>query len=164
VGRQYLKVRHAQPIWGRVTATLDWLSCVVVGGVSCPTPYCTRLGKMADIPLVNTVKQFVPEGRLAWDSVPAEDHDGSTAYNGWVITPTESGCHLLTEEIQRGAVFVELARKSTGVLYQFHQDWGEPLVRTAETEAAEELYEAIRWPEPKAWPSFLPRRRTRPCA
>lgn len=55
---------------------------------------------------------------------------------GWVITPKGAGCHLLTEETQQGPFWLELARKSPGVLYQFHQDWVETLGRAAEKEAA----------------------------
>ena len=91
--------------------------------------------KIAGIPLVNVVKEFVSGERLASDSVLA-DTDGPTAYHGWVITPTDSGCHLLTEETQQGPYWLELARKFPGVLYQFHQDWVEALARAAETEAA----------------------------
>jgi hypothetical protein len=78
-----------------------------------------------------------PGERIAWDSLLAEGHEDSSAYHGWVITPTDSGCNLLTEEAQQGPFFVEeLGRKHPGTLYQFHQDWVETLARAAEREAA----------------------------
>jgi uncharacterized protein YndB with AHSA1/START domain len=89
--------------------------------------------KTAGLPLVNTVKEFVPGQRLAWDTVTA-DTEGATCYHGWVITPTDSGCHVLTEETQQGEYFLELARRSPGVLYRFHQDWVDTLARAAEVE------------------------------
>jgi hypothetical protein len=92
--------------------------------------------KTAELPLLNTVEEFVPYERLAWSSVHREV-DGPTAYHGWVITPKGAGCHLLTEETQQGPFWLELARKSPGVLYQFHQDWVETLGRAAEKEASE---------------------------
>jgi predicted dinucleotide-binding enzyme len=30
------------------------------------------------------------------------DEAGSSTYHGWVITPTNDGCHVLTEETQQG--------------------------------------------------------------
>jgi len=95
--------------------------------------------KTAGLPLENTVKEFVPASRLAWDSVPHPGPDGPTAYHGWVITETDSGCHLLTEETQQGEWWLELARKYPGVLYQFHQQWVEGLAHTAETAAAKAM-------------------------
>jgi hypothetical protein len=38
-----------------------------------------------------------PGERIAWDSLLAEGHEDSSAYHGWVITPTDSGYNLLTE-------------------------------------------------------------------
>jgi hypothetical protein len=61
--------------------------------------------KTADLPLVNTEQEFVPGERIAWDSLLAEGHEDSSAYHGWVITPTDSGCNLLTEEAQQGPFF-----------------------------------------------------------
>jgi hypothetical protein len=64
------------------------------------------------------------------------DETGSSAYHGWVITPTADGCHVLTEETQQGPFFLEeLGRKRPGALYRYHQDWVERLARTAEAEA-----------------------------
>jgi hypothetical protein len=54
------------------------------------------------------------------------DGTGSTAYHGWVITPTDEGCHVLSEETQQGDFFLELiGRKYPGALYRYHQDWVE---------------------------------------
>jgi hypothetical protein len=63
------------------------------------------------------------------------DETGSSAYHGWVITPTENGCHVLSEETQQGPYFLEeVGRKNPGVLYRYHQEWIESLARAAEAE------------------------------
>jgi hypothetical protein len=79
------------------------------------------------------VTEFVPGRRLAWMTTVDGDETGSTAYHGWVITATNEGCHVLSEETQQGDFFVELiGRKNPGVLYRYHQDWVEGLARAAE--------------------------------
>lgn len=84
-------------------------------------------------PMSLTVTECVPGRRLAWSTVVDGDETGSSAYHGWVITPTKDGCHLLTEETQQGAFFVELiGRQYPGALYRYHQEWVESLARAAE--------------------------------
>jgi uncharacterized protein YndB with AHSA1/START domain len=78
------------------------------------------------------VTEYEPDRRLAWSTVVAGDDTGSSAYHGWVITPTPTGCHVLTEETQQGAFFLELiGRKHPGALYRYHQEWVESLARAA---------------------------------
>ena len=82
------------------------------------------------------VTECVPGRRLSWSTVVDGDKTGSSAYHGWVITPTGNGCHVLSEETQQGPFFLEeLGRKHPGGLYQYHQDWVEALARAARTEA-----------------------------
>jgi len=83
------------------------------------------------------VTECVPGRRLSWSTVVDGDETGSSAFHGWVITPTNEGCHLLTEETQQGPFFLEeIGRKHPGALYRYHQDWVERLARAAEAEAA----------------------------
>jgi len=56
------------------------------------------------VDLVSTVEEFVPGERIAWVAKAS----GVTAYHAWLITPTDLGCHVLTEETQHG----ELARRA----------------------------------------------------
>ena len=85
------------------------------------------------VPMSLTVTEFEPFRRLAWLTTVDGDESGSTAYHGWVITPTEDGCHVLTEESQQGEFFLELlGRKHPGGLYSYHQDWVERLAKAAE--------------------------------
>ena len=83
------------------------------------------------------VTECVPGRRLSWSTTVDGDETGSSAYHGWVITPTDNGCHVLSEETQQGPFFLEeLGRKSPGGLYRYHQEWVESLARAAETEAS----------------------------
>lgn len=86
-------------------------------------------------PMSLNVTECEPFSRLAWETVVDGDETGSSAYHGWVITPTNDGCHVLTEETQQGPFFLEeLGRKQPGALYRYHQDWVERLARAAEAE------------------------------
>lgn len=88
-------------------------------------------------PMSLTVTEFEPLRRLAWATTVDGDETGSSAYHGWVITPTNDGCHVLTEETQQGAWFLDLlGHKHPGALYRYHQEWVESLARAAEAEAA----------------------------
>ena len=83
------------------------------------------------------VTEYVPCRRISWSTVVDGDETGSSAYHGWVITPTDTGCHLLSEETQQGSFFLEeLGRKNPGALYRYHQEWVECLARAAEAQAA----------------------------
>ena len=84
-------------------------------------------------PMSLTITEFEPFQRLSWVTTVDGDTTNSSAYHGWVITPTKEGCHVLTEETQQGRWFLEeLGRKNPGALYRYHQDWVERLARAAE--------------------------------
>ena len=88
-------------------------------------------------PMSPIVTEYVPGRRLAWSTTVDGDETGSTAYHGWVITPTDDGCHVLSEETQQGEFFLELiGRKHPGALFRYHQDWVEGLARAAEAEVS----------------------------
>jgi uncharacterized protein YndB with AHSA1/START domain len=88
-------------------------------------------------PMAITVEEFEPFHRLAWSTVVDGDETGSSAYHGWVITPTADGCHVLTEETQQGPFFLEvIGRENPGALYRYHQDWVERLATAAAARAA----------------------------
>ena len=88
-------------------------------------------------PMSLIVTEYEPFSRLAWETTVDGDETGSSAYHGWVITPTNNGCHVLTEETQQGSLFLEeLGHKHPGALYHYHQEWVEGLARAAEAEVA----------------------------
>lgn len=79
------------------------------------------------------VTECEPFRRLAWETTVDGDETGSSAYHGWVVTPTDDGCHVLTEETQQGAFFLEeIGRRHPGALYRYHQDWVERLAQAAQ--------------------------------
>jgi len=87
------------------------------------------------LPMSLAVTEFVPGRRLAWSTTVDGDETGSSCYHGWVITPTDNGCHVLTEETQQGPLFLEvIGHKHPGALYRYHQEWVESLARAAEAE------------------------------
>ncbi|TDN62190.1 SRPBCC domain-containing protein [Paraburkholderia sp. BL10I2N1] len=88
-------------------------------------------------PMSLVITECEPGRRLAWSTVVDGDETGSSAYHGWVITPTPDGYHVLTEETQQGDFFLEeIGRKHPGALYRYHQEWVECLARAAEAQVA----------------------------
>ena len=95
-------------------------------------------------PMSLVVTECEPFRRLAWATTVDGDETGSSAYHGWVITPTANGCHVLTEETQQGPWFIEeLGRKHPGALYSYYQEWIESLTRAAEVKVAKRLVSAF---------------------
>ncbi len=89
-------------------------------------------------PMNLVVTECVPGRRLAWSMAVDGDETGSSAFHSWVITPTDDGCHVLSEETQQGPWFLDqLGHEHPGGLYSYHQDWIEALARAAEKKAAE---------------------------
>ncbi len=75
------------------------------------------------VDLVSKVEEFVPGERIAWVAKAT----GVTAYHAWLITPTDLGCHVLTEETQHG-VLARLGRAVfPGRMERWHQRWLEGL-------------------------------------
>ena len=88
-------------------------------------------------PMHLVVTECLPSRRLSWSTIVDGDGTGSSAFHGWVITPTDDGCHVLSEETQQGPWFLEqLGHKHPGGLYSYHQDWVEALARAAEATTA----------------------------
>ena len=75
-----------------------------------------------------------PGCRLSWATTIDGDNTGSTVSQGWVVTPTDNGWYVLTEETQQGPWFLEqLGCKHHDGLYSYHQNWVEALARAAES-------------------------------
>jgi uncharacterized protein YndB with AHSA1/START domain len=56
--------------------------------------------KTFDLRIESKVLEYVPEERIAWDARGL----GFDGYHAWVLTPSEKGCHVLTEETQHGSL------------------------------------------------------------
>ena len=61
-------------------------------------------------PMHLVVTECEPGKRLFWATTVDGDATGSTAFHGWVITPSKDGCHVLTEETPTRAVVPGTAR------------------------------------------------------
>jgi hypothetical protein len=87
-------------------------------------------------PMHLVVTECVPGRRLSWSTTVDGDDTGSTAFHGWVITPTDQGCHVLSEGTQQGPWFLQkLGHEHPGGLFSYHQDWVEKLAKAAEAMA-----------------------------
>jgi hypothetical protein len=75
--------------------------------------------------IVSTVREFLPlEGRIAWDGHAFGVH----VYHAWLIRPTpDGGCHILTEERQRGFLSRLNAIARPTKMSDYHQLWLEKL-------------------------------------
>lgn len=76
------------------------------------------------------VTECFPGHRSAWATTVDGNDTSSSTSHGWVITQTDEGCHVFTEETQQGDFFLEMiGNQYPGALYRSHQDWVERLVR-----------------------------------
>lgn len=73
------------------------------------------------------IREFVPNQRLAWSGKGL----GSSAYHGWVITPCDGGCVVVTEETQGGVIPSVCRRFLRSGLLKWHQRWLEGLAEMA---------------------------------
>ncbi|MET7442675.1 SRPBCC domain-containing protein [Streptomyces sp. NPDC004082] len=74
----------------------------------------------------STVRECVPESRLAWDGRAL----GAAGYHRWALHPTAGGgTHLVTEEVQHGPAARLAAPAMRRALQRRHQIWLEGLVR-----------------------------------
>jgi uncharacterized protein YndB with AHSA1/START domain len=74
-------------------------------------------------PITSQVLEFDPYERLAWNA----KGPGIRAYHAWLITPTPTGCHVLTEERQHGFGARLHARLFPNSMHQGHKMWLEGL-------------------------------------
>jgi hypothetical protein len=79
--------------------------------------------KTFGVALDSEVKEFEPETRIAWVAIGI----GVTAYHAWLITPTETGCTILTEETQYGLVSRVGRLLFPSRMERWHQKWLEAL-------------------------------------
>jgi polyketide cyclase/dehydrase/lipid transport protein len=81
------------------------------------------------VPVVTVVEECEPPRRLAWSGTGL----GAAAYHSWDIEPVPSGCRVVTEETQRGAV-PSLLRVVLRPLLRYTQvAWLSALARAAES-------------------------------
>jgi hypothetical protein len=83
-------------------------------------------------PAISTVTEFQPPHRLAWSGGTL----GVRAYHVWLLTPAGTGCHITTEETQRGPAARMLAPALRLMLSRQHQRWVEGAARIAVSTSA----------------------------
>lgn len=93
------------------------------------TPGAAFRWRTFGISLVSQVQEFVPGERIAWNARST----GVWVYHAWLIRPTTTGCHVITEESQHGWI----ARLGHLFMPQRmgrqHQTWLEELERKAQS-------------------------------
>jgi hypothetical protein len=83
--------------------------------------------KTFGITITSTILEYVPCERIAWDA-HGFAFDG---YHAWVLQPTPTACHVLTEETQRGWLARLGALFMPNRMHRFHQLWLEALENQA---------------------------------
>jgi hypothetical protein len=48
---------------------------------------------------------------------------GTSGAHAWYIEPTPGGCHVVTEEAQRGLLLFFIGGRTRGTLLNSHQEW-----------------------------------------
>jgi len=79
--------------------------------------------KTFDVTIESTVLEFVPAERIAWDARAF----GIEVYHAWVIQKTPTGCHVVTEETQRGWLARLGKLLMPNRMWKYHQIWLEGL-------------------------------------
>lgn len=105
-------------IWSRWYPNCKWLR--ITEGTGPDLQLETQFTwKTFGVVIRSTILEYEPYVRIAWDGHAL----GIDVYHAWLLTPSGSTCHVLTEETQHGW----LARLSHTVLpnrmYQHHQNW-----------------------------------------
>lgn len=78
--------------------------------------------------VVSEVVEFDPEaGRLAWSAAEL----GATGHHGWVLSESDGGTFVRTEETQKGWAMALAAPVMSRLMVSQHQRWLEGLARVA---------------------------------
>jgi uncharacterized protein YndB with AHSA1/START domain len=77
-----------------------------------------------------SVDEFEPVSRIAWSGGPKSSL-ASRAYHAWIITPTDRGTHLWTEETMQGPLWLDLAKPAPDVFWRTHEQLLADLARVA---------------------------------
>lgn len=80
------------------------------------------------VPVRSTVREFVPNERIAWDAAGAL----LDAYHAWLIEPRPDGCWVLTEENQNGLAARAQALLMPNRMHTGHDLWLARLKERAE--------------------------------
>jgi hypothetical protein len=65
------------------------------------------------------INEFVPNSRIGWFG----DGPGMIAYHTFLLLKTDVGCHIVTEEVVKGAGAVEFRQKQPNAMHDGHDLW-----------------------------------------
>lgn len=82
-------------------------------------------------PVHSTVREFIPEERIAWDGTGL----GLDVYHAWLLVPRDRGTWVLTEENQNGVGARLQSLFAPNRMSKWHQVWLERLRERAESGA-----------------------------
>lgn len=123
-------------VWNVLIRAPDWpgfdanASKVVVEGGGPDLSAGARFNwRTFGVDLKTEVQEFVPGERIAWLALAP----GLEAYHAWLIQPAAGGCHVITEETQRGLVARAGRLIFPGRMEHWRQRWLEGLARAAAT-------------------------------
>ena len=116
----------------RASAWPDWYpnsaDVHIAGGAASLSQDAEFTWRTFGVRVACTVREFVPNERVAWNGTATL----IDIYHAWLITPRESGCHVLTEEHQNGLAARAQAIFMPNRMFTGHQLWLERLKAKAE--------------------------------
>ena len=120
----------AEAVWGALIRATEWpafypnaRNVSIEGGAHELSAGARFTWTTFAVRLQSVVEEFAPMERIAWSARAF----GIAAYHAWLITPSDGGCHVLTEETQHG--FLARANKLVFPrrMGSWHQRWLEGL-------------------------------------
>lgn len=122
-------------VWEQLITAADWptwysevLSVRIKDGSRKLSQGADFTWNASGMTISSTIKEFVPHERIAWDGKGM----GLDAYHAWLITPTPSGCRVLSEETQRGILQRLMKLFTPKVSSHWIQRWLEGLAKQAQ--------------------------------
>lgn len=116
----------AVAVWAALIGAADWpsfyanASGVVIEGAGRDLFEGARFTWTTfGVHLDSVVEEFAPPERIAWSAKTF----GVLAYHAWLITPTPTGCHVLTEETQHGVLARAGKLLFPSRMSDWHQRW-----------------------------------------
>ena len=122
-------------VWAQLIRARDWpdwypnaRNVKIEGGDASLSPGARFTWRTFGVSVRSTVREFVPEARIAWDGAGFL----LDVYHAWLIEARPGGCWVLTEEHQNGLAARAQAALMPNRMYNGHQLWLERLRARAE--------------------------------
>ena len=122
-------------VWAHLIRARDWPEWYpnasrvrIEDGAASLSPGAGFTWRTFGVSVRSTVREFVPESRIAWDGAGFL----LDVYHAWLIEARPGGCWVLTEEHQNGLAARAQAALMPKRMYNGHQLWLERLRARAE--------------------------------